>query len=676
MDMDQLTRQLNKQGLTDRTSQREMISAVYEALTHKRILCIEAPTGTGKTLSYGIASLMARHDQQQIIISTATIALQEQLISKDLPLLANVLSSDFTYVLAKGRRRYVCHAKLYEPHLELDESEETLEIITQLQKQIENKKWKGDRDHLKLSITEPLWQKISTDATGCLGKRCGFYENCAFYKARRKMHQADVIVTNHSLLLSDLELGGNTILPDPKNCVYIIDECHHFPQKALSHFAKTAGLMSNVEWINQLTKLMSKAEQMDLISHVTSEAIKPFTHHLIQQIKILSDYLEQQKEKFLESSWILTLEEQQSLLPLTKEIKLASTQLYQHCEKLQKEFELKQIQKEKLNATVDEELNRLLLQVQFVTNRAKNLHETWALFCHERQPKEAPIAKWFSSHTDFQSHAAPINVSAEIKKTFLDSNPNGIIFCSATLRVLGDFKDFYRRMGLQDHERATTVAIEPFFDYTQSILYVPKMQYAPHQAPQAHHTEVMDLLPKLIPDRGGALVIFTSIHTMEKTYEDLSPTIKNDILMQNQHSKRHIIDLHKDRVRAQKRSILFGLASFGEGLDLPADFCQRVLIYKLPFSVPTTPLEVTRNQWLKANQKNAFTLCALPETSLRLNQYIGRLIRQETDRGVVAIFDNRLYSQGYGRSLLKNVPPFRQIINEPIETLLPLLENF
>ena len=156
---------------------------------------------------------------------------------------------------------------------------------------------------------------------------------------------------------------------------------------------------------------------------------------------------------------------------------------------------------------------------------------------------------------------------------------------------------------------------------------------------------------------------------MEQTYNDLPRDITHDILMQNQHSKKRIIELHKDRIRAGNRSILFGLASFGEGLDLPADFCEHVIIYKLPFSVPTTPIELTRNEWLKSHNKDAFTLSTLPETSLKLTQYVGRLIRQETDIGIVTILDKRLYSRPYGKMLLNNLPKFQQLINVGITEL-------
>lgn len=671
MDTNVIAQKLRSQGLQDRASQREMMQAVYEALDQKKILCVEAPTGTGKTLSYALASLYAHKPKQHIIISTATIALQEQLISKDLPLITKLANREFKYALAKGRRRYVCHARLYDRDNEGD-LWDNKNHIQELQQLLEDNQWTGDRDELKIQMSETDWQHISTDAAGCSGARCSFYEDCAFYKARKKMHQADMIISNHSLLLSDLELGGGAILPPIEDSVYIIDECHHLPKKALDHFAKTNSLMGNVDWINQLTKVLHKAAQLNEISSTIPEGLKPLTHHLIQQLKSMSDLLETQDKKFIDATWIPTPIEMTQMSPISLEIKQASRQVLQHIQSLHASVETKITHNEKAKQAPNEELNRFLTNITFVLNHAQNLHDTWALFCQERAPNEAPIAKWFAQdhHKNYHCHAAPINVSRELKEYLWNKVAHGVILCSATLRALGNFNDFHRRSGLKEDNRCTNLTIESFFDYSQSILFVPSMTYAPQGAEQVkHHQEVIQLLPQLLPEKNGALVLFTSIRSMEQTYADLPHTITHDILMQNQHSKRRIIELHKDRIRTGNRSILFGLASFGEGLDLPADFCEHVIIYKLPFSVPTTPIELTRNEWLKAHNKDAFTLSTLPETSLKLTQYVGRLIRQETDKGVVTILDKRLYSRPYGKMLLDGLPKFKRLINVGIEQL-------
>lgn len=668
MDIKKLQSNFKRHGLQERDSQNQMITAVFDALEANKILCVEAPTGTGKTLSYGIAAYFAKKDKQHVIISTATIALQEQLINKDLPLLNRLLETEVKYALAKGRRRYVCHARLYDQSVQEDLLDDSQHHIQGLQDKLENNKWYGDRDQLESFIPNNVWQQISTDANGCSGKRCSFYEDCAFYKARRKMYQADFIIANHSLLLSDLELGGGAILPEMDKSIYIIDECHHLPHKALSHFAKSSTIMGSVDWINQLTKLLTKGEQQGDISDETPELIKPISHQLVQALRSMEDYLEANQSNFSDSTLMVdTQQNNNDIQTLAESVKLPAKQLYQQCELIRTTLEDKVAHNERIKKENDDALNKLFSSFNFITSRAQNLAETWTLFCHKRGPNEPPIATWFSNNKSYFCHAAPINISRELTDYFWNKIKNGAILCSATLRALGKFSDYHRKTGLKEDKRLEELAIDPFFDYTQSVLYVPTMQAAPQGAQQEnHHKEVMSLLPDLIKPTAGTLMLFTSRRAMERTYDDIPDDIAKDVLIQDQYSKQRLIQLHKDKIRTGERSILFGLASFGEGLDLPADFCEHVIIHKLPFSVPTTPIEVTRNNWLKKHNKNAFMLSTLPEASIKLTQYIGRLIRQETDKGMVTILDNRLYTRPYGKQLLAALPPFKRVINDII----------
>jgi len=245
-----------------------------------------------------------------------------------------------------------------------------------------------------------------------------------------------------------------------------------------------------------------------------------------------------------------------------------------------------------------------------------------------------------------------------------------VVLCSATIRALGKFDDFRRKTGLHDIPDYVENAVASCFDYKKSVLYIPSMQHEPAGLNQdAHRKEAIDLLPKLILSTAGTLVLFTSRSAMETTYEAMPDAYAKDILMQKQHNKNKLIQMHKKRIRLGKRSIIFGLTSFGEGLDLPADFCQHVIIHKLPFAVPSTPIELTRNEWLKSNRLNPFMLSSLPRASIRLTQYVGRLIRQESDIGVVSILDKRIYSKQYGSFLLENLPDFQQLIDKDINCL-------
>ncbi len=673
MDIAKIRRQLTQAGLTNRPSQLKMIEQVYQALIEKKILCVEAPTGTGKTLSYSLGAFFAKGEKQTIIISTGTIALQEQLILKDLPLLAKLLNVEIKTVLAKGRRRYVCHARLYEDQpLDLFNSNE---FQQQLRSLLEQGDWDGDRDSLKLNLMDSQWLQVSTDSPGCSGKHCQYFQQCAFYKSKQTWSQADFIVTNHSLLLADLSLGGGALLPEMARNIYILDEAHHFPEKALDHFALSTPLLASVEWINPLLNSIQKGVQNELILAVKQQAIHELTQQLVSSIQALEQFLQLNKDLFSEDQnneflWRCT-EDQKEVFTLAKPLVLQSGKLT---------AELQQILAgwtESLNITAEGSekqviLSKSIAQLGFFFSRADNFYQTLQLFCQVRQPQEAPLARWFVKNLreQFFCHVSPINISQHLKNLFWDKLSLGAVLCSATLRMGGQFTDFVRKAGLMNHEKKSETALETCFDYKKSVLFAPSMHSPPLGNDQtAHWQETLELLPELFLPKSGTLVLFTSKTTMEKTYQRLPIHLQADILMQGAYGKSMLLATHKQKIDQGQRSILFGLASFGEGLDLPAEYCQHVIIHKLPFAVPTTPIELTRNEWLTQNKRNPFDLATLPATGLRLAQYVGRLIRQETDVGIVTILDKRIYSKPYGLKLLKGLPPFTQALNTSVEAL-------
>jgi len=668
MDIKQIKKQLSRVGLQDRETQIEMMESIHKAITEQKVLCIEAPTGTGKTLSYSIAGYLSRQKKQALIISTSTIALQEQLIKKDLPLLSRMLGESISFALAKGRRRYVCHNRLLNPNWTQDIFDADDDFDT-LRRQLERREWNGDRDELDISIDEQSWRKISTDASGCSGKLCDYHEECAFFNARKKLHQADIIVTNHSLLLSDLELGGGAILPEPEKSIYVIDECHHLPEKALSHFAKSDTLMGSVDWINNLTKTLTNAIKADQITEDTQKNLNALTHDLIQALSSMRTMLVDNEAQFNDDVWRLK-DIPEEIFELAKTILSFGSSIMMQCEIIYADLEEK-VKQKSISPDDKSTLEKLISSLGFSSSRAQNLFETWSLFCHQRKEKEAPVARWFEKRGDtYFCHASPINISKRLTELFWDKAKNGLVLCSATIRALGKFDDFRRKTGLTEISRCEEKAIASCFDYQQSLLYIPSMQHEPVGFNQdAHRDEVIALLPDLMLPKTGTLVLFTSRFSMNKSYDAMPASCSKDILIQTQHNKNKLIEKHKKRIRQGKRSIIFGLASFGEGLDLPADFCQHVIIHKLPFAVPSTPIELTRNEWLKSNQLNAFMVSSLPNASVRLTQFVGRLIRQENDIGIVTILDKRIYSKKYGSYLLANLPDFQQCINQDLDTL-------
>jgi ATP-dependent DNA helicase DinG len=674
MDIKKIAKQLKGAGLSERASQLTMIEQAYHALSKQKIICMEAPTGTGKTISYSIAAYLAKTDKQTVVISTATIALQEQLWQKDLPLLGKILGVTVKAAMAKGRRRYVCHARLFDDDRQIDIFSRG-DFQNDLRSLITQESWDGDRDQLSMALTDAEWSQVSTDSAGCSGKLCTYYQQCAFLKARQKWQQSDFVITNHSLLLSDLVLGGGVLLPEMEKTIYILDECHHFPDKALDHFAEAAPLLdSSHEWLNQFNNTINKTVQNGLFSESKQQSLQTCSSELIVVLQALQDFLRQNSHLFTEDgqrdlTWRCT-EDNREIFALALPIYKISTELTAQCQQLLDALH------EKLKLTANDaaqqqQLTKLIAQLGFFHHRMENLWATFQLFCQSRQPNEPPVARWFvkNHHHHYYCHAAPINISQRLKQLFWERITQGALLCSATVRATGDFSDFRRKAGLTSAD-LQEIVLDSCFDYSKSVLFVPTMRTAPQGGEQAAHwEEAKQLLPALILPQGGTLILFTSKAAMEKTYADMPEALRKDILMQGAQGKSLLLAAHKEKINAQCRSVLFGLASFGEGLDLPAEYCQHVIIHKLPFAVPTTPIELTRSEWLTQNQRNPFELATLPATAIRLAQYAGRLIRQETDIGIITILDKRLYSKNYGEKLLKNLPPFQQLLNDSVVKL-------
>lgn len=657
MDINHIAQKMAANGLMLRSAQLTMIEQAYQALSKQKIICLEAPTGTGKTLSYGIAAYLAKSPQQIVIISTASVALQEQLMQKDLPLLGRVLGVEIKAALAKGRRRYICHARLYDEDYQTDFFSKE-DYGQRLRTLLEAERWNGDRDQLDFTISDAQWTDFSTDSAGCSGKLCAYFSQCAFYKAKQKWQDSDFVITNHHLLLADLALGGGALLPEREKSLYIIDECHHFPDKALDYFSHSSPLLPSLEWINPL-----------LIAAVKQKPLQLFLQELIDELHALQEFLQTHSHRFSESAnqeKIWRCDEKEALsFDWPARIHQASLKVYTACGQWLQELE------EQLKLTVQtpdqqQPLSKLIAKIGFYYLRAENFYQTLQLFCQRRQENESPLARWFLKNfqNEYYCHVAPINVSQTLKNLFWDNLNSGALLCSATLRAMGDFSDFRRRSGLNHHPHLIELALQSNFNYQSSLLFVPKMVSAPQGVEQsAHLEEVCQLLPELFLPKTGTLVLFTSRFAMEQTFKKMAPDLQADILMQGKWGKVQLFQEHRRRIEARSRSIIFGLASFGEGIDLPAELCQHVIIHKLPFAVPTTPVEQTRHEWLTQNQRDPFELSTLPNASIRLAQYVGRLIRQETDRGIISVLDKRIYTKSYGRRLLKNLPAFSHLVD-------------
>jgi ATP-dependent DNA helicase DinG len=669
-------------GLKVRQAQVEMVKHVKDAVLKDQKVVIEAGTGVGKTFAYLLGAYLGQKDRKEkkcIIISTNTIALQEQLVEKDLPFLKKLVNEDLSYVIAKGRGRYICHKRLANTISNADSNIDVdIETLDYLDERLE-KGWSGDMDTLKKPVHYKQWQHLCNTSTTCIGKRCEFVKECAFIQARRRLRSADIVVVNHSLLLSHLSLGDGSILPEFEKSIFIIDECHHLPNKALSAFSGQLTLMGSQKWINDVDKTLNTLpggiiRSGDLAS--LQESKKVLVTSLTEAQSIIH-HLYLKRDVNERNDDIFRLKEVSvSLIDLAKNIKKAALEYQSTVKRAKKSLD---DFVETSDIHTQDSLTKQFSALNFYNERIGNLIYVWDMLVCLSEP---PVAKWIepnrhdqvvtsgeSSEKNIEKAEAPVedytvSVSATVaghllQQLFWSQIQNSVIMCSATIRSLGTFERFLTAMGLEGDTKTFYLASP--FDYQKSQLLLPKLAFAPQQSADHIKESAVIIASKIEAakkTKKGVLVLFTSLYAMRKSFELMPKKFQSSIIMQGDKSKSAMISSHKKMIDFGKPSIIFGVDSFAEGVDLPGKYLETLIIHKLPFSVPTDPIAQTRNEWLESQGKRSFFEVSLPEASLKLTQMVGRLIRDENDSGEVVILDNRLKTKGYGEMMLENLPGF------------------
>ncbi|WP_274571695.1 ATP-dependent DNA helicase DinG [Neisseria leonii] len=682
-----------------RAAQREMIAAVANAFSRTQtrtegedapkregesIVVVEGPTGVGKSLAYLLAGgIMAQTRGKKLIVSSATVALQEQLVDRDLPFVVEKSGLELTFALAKGRGRYLCPYKLYQltqnnaqqtlagfdaPAVLWDSKPkpEELQSLRDIADAFAARRFNGDRDTWPEKIDDAVWQKVNNDNYGCLKAACPNRAECPFYLARDTLETVDVVVANHDLLLVDAAMGGGVILPAPENSFYCIDEAHHLPKKALSRFAAEHS-WNQAAWILEklpaLTgKIAALTDKADL-ANLADEAAAALLESLHEWQFHLSEAAELRPSEHGESVWLW----QDGKIPEHLETAVSNTavaarSLYKHANSLNDALSAARRDKDQNSAQID----RLSSELGMFRARIEQISATWDLIATVPPEGEAPLAKWISRRLDDKNdyifHASPIS-SASYLANQLWRRAAGALLTSATLQSLGSFNLILRQTGLHWLPETTTLALQSPFDFAaQGELYLPPVAASPKD-PAAHTAAVAEWLPKLIaPDEAvGTLVLFSSRKQMQEVALRLPESHLPLLLVQGELPKAVLLERHHQAVSDGRASIIFGLDSFAEGLDLPGLACVQVIIAKLPFSMPDNPVEKTQNRWIEQRGGNPFIEITVPEASIKLVQAVGRLIRTESDYGRVTILDNRVQTQNYGRQMLACLPPFKRI---------------
>ena len=658
-----------------RPSQNKMIAEISKTLCgdykdSNKILCVEAPTGTGKTFAYLLSSIpIAKANKKKLIVSSANVALQEQLLLKDIPEAQKYCQVDFEYALVKGRSRYVCirnlinlceeksaDSTLFDSDLLFDEppGKYQLEEMGELLEDYSAKKWNGEIDDLMRAPDHSIWQKINCNRFTCTAKSCEFYQDCAFFKARKQITKADVIIANHDLVLADLATG-NTVLPDVDESIFIFDEAHHLSAKALSHFSLSTGtefIKTSIRQAKGVSDQICKITQQDS----TDVNIKQVDDYLSDLTTILKT-LDFDEDVYLFDKGVVD----QPIKDIAKNLFIVIGNIQNKFSTLRESWS-DYLKIKVLDKSISDPVNTASGECE---QHLSGIVELLSSFLKSDNNSQSPHSRWIEKNTlankkiNYSLFSAQTDVSDNLD-ALIWSKASGAILTSATLSSLGSFDRLNKQLGLKKSENQYLRLPSPFvFDQVDFI--VAKFKANPTQVFD-HTKEVASQLLKRIDTQQGTLVLFASNKQMQMVADMIEKKLDCSLFIQGEYPKKTILEKHINLRKNGEGSVIFGLDSFAEGVDLKGDNLTHVVIVKLRFSVPTSPIDKTLSDYLQSQNRNPFMEISLPDASLRLIQACGRLIRTETDTGKITIFDNRLVSKFYGKQLLAALPNYNIVI--------------
>ncbi|MCL4238064.1 MAG: DEAD/DEAH box helicase [Anaerolineae bacterium] len=652
-----------------RPQQVDMLRRVAEAFNSGGHLMVEAPTGVGKSMAYLIPAIAwATQNDERVVISTATINLQDQLLSRDLPMLRQALGIPFEAALVKGRGNYLCPRRLATLRRRGPTSVAELRMLAKVLVWLLDSET-GDRGEISLRGYEEaaIWSRLSAEDEGCTLERCGEQMDgaCPFYKARRRAESAHVLIVNHALLLADVQIG-NRVLPEYRHL--IVDEAHHLEDattNGLSFQITQATLQRRLEDLGDVHKGLlgdvirgtrgsvppKHFAQIEEYVRIVATALGAMGHHTERYFEAL--------RRFLESSGALRPGEYSNQVRITPalrnqpdwaQVEAAWDTLAQFT--LAISDAMNRLARGLAGLEQFDVLNYddLLSSVGAAARHLEEMHVQLDAFSARPQENTIYWAQVDQDGTRLSVHAAPLHVGPLLEQ-YLWSTQDVVILTSATLRTGGTFEYVCDRLGASHVDSA--VVGSPF-DYEQSTLvYIPADMPDPTARRDEYQRAVERGLIELAAATGGRMLgLFTSYTQLRQTAQAIAPRLAlGDITVFDQSDGTSRQALLDGFVRTE-RAVLLGTRSFWEGVDIPGDDLSVLVIVRLPFTVPSDPIFAARSELYE----NSFMQYAVPDAVLRFRQGFGRLIRTRTDRGIVALFDNRVITKRYGQVFLDSLP--------------------
>ena len=600
-----------------------MSLAIQKAIQNQTVIVAEAGTGTGKTFAYLAPALLSGG---KVIISTGTKTLQDQLFDRDIPTVRAALKAPVSVALLKGRANYVCHHHLEnalaDGRLPTREDTRYLQLIASFARRTQS----GDKaDLADVPENASVWPYVTSTRDNCLGSNCEHFDKCFVMKARKHALDADVVVVNHHLFFADVALrdGGVAELLPSANTV-IFDEAHQLPETASLFFGESVSTSQMLELARD-TRVEALAGARDFVdlpdaAMALDKAVRDFRLSRSEDNSRLTANAIPQREEFDKT-------------------------LQTVCERLSLLYALLDTQAERSEGLAN------------CRERAQAMAQRIARW---REAKDDTFVRWVEifGHS-LQLHATPLSI-ADIFAKQITSQSRSWVFTSATLSVNGDFKHYCGELGLDSVDAATATWASPFDFERQALLYVPKN--LPNPNTREYTAAVVNAaLPVLLASEGRAFLLFTSLRAMREACELVRADFKArgldyPVLLQGEGSRTELLD----RFRVLGNAVLVASQSFWEGVDVRGEALSVVVIDRLPFSPPDDPVLSARIDKMNREGRNAFMEYQVPQAVITLKQGAGRLIRDETDRGVLMICDPRLVDKPYGKRIWRSLPPMKR----------------